>query len=346
MSDVTKCTVIAEIGVNHNGDLALARQLIDVAAAAGADAAKFQTFFADELATRTAAKANYQMVTTDKAESQHAMLKALELTEDELRDLKVYCTDRNITFLSTPFSINAIDLLDRVGVGAFKVSSGDLTYLQMLDHMARKGKPIILSTGMANMSEIEDAVRVIEAAGNTQLSILHCVSNYPADVADCHLAAMDTIGAAFGYPVGWSDHTTGSAISLAAVARGARIIEKHITLDSNMSGPDHSASMEPDDFTRLVRDIRDIEMAIGQPVKRPQSSEKNTARVAKRSLTAANDLPAGHVLTASDVAILRPGTGLAPKYLPMVVGLQLARAVVQGEPMESDHFNASTDAAS
>lgn len=341
MSDAPHCMVIAEIGVNHNGDVDLARKLIDVAAEAGADAAKFQTFFADELASPTAAKANYQKVTTDAAESQHAMLRALELTESDLRTLKSHCEARGITFLSTPFSINAIDLLDRVGVGAFKVSSGDLTYPQMLTHMASKGKPVILSTGMGDLSEIEEAVRAMEATGNRQISILHCVSNYPADVADCNLAAMDTIRAAFGYPVGWSDHTTGSAITLAAVARGAQIIEKHITLDRTMTGPDHAASMEPADFERLVSDIRDIERAIGVPMKRRQPSEANTAEVARRSIVAVRDLAPGTVLRAGDVAMLRPGTGLPPREFDRVIGQNLTRAVAAGTPLQAADFQTS-----
>ncbi|MBU2868064.1 N-acetylneuraminate synthase [Pacificibacter marinus] len=332
--------VIAEIGVNHNGDVGLAKQMIDVAADAGADAVKFQTFFADELVTRSAKKAAYQLATTDTAQSQYDMLKALELTADEFADLNTYCVAKNIAFLSTPFSFRAVDLLDDVGVHAFKVSSGDLTYVQMLDHMARKGKPVILSTGMGTLSEIEDAVRTIEAAGNTQISILHCVSNYPAAAEDCNLAAMNTIGAAFGYPVGWSDHTQGAAMSLAAVARGAKIIEKHITLDVTMDGPDHSASMMPDEFAQMMRDIRNIEIAIGTGVKRPTTAELNTAEVARRSLTVARDMKAGEILSDDDIAILRPGTGLQPKQLPMVLGQRLAVDIVHGTPLMMTHFDA------
>lgn len=334
------CYVIAEIGVNHNGDVDLARQMIDVAAKSGADAVKFQTFFADELVTRTAAKADYQLATTDKAQSQYDMLKALELNEDELHALNTYCREAGIGFLSTPFSIRAVDLLESVGVNAFKVSSGDLTYVQMLDHMARKGKPIILSTGMGTMAEIEDAVRTIETAGNTQISILHCVSNYPAAPEDCNLAAMATIENAFGYPVGWSDHTVGEATTLAAVALGAAIIEKHITLDATMDGPDHSASMEPPAFDTMMTNIRTIERAMGSTVKRPTEAETRTALVARRSLTAAHDLAAGHVMSESDVAILRPGTGIPPKDLPFVLGRPLAIPVKTGDTLTTAHFDA------
>jgi N-acetylneuraminate synthase len=340
MTHTNQTCVIAEIGVNHNGDVGLAKQMIDVAADAGADAVKFQTFFADELVTRSAKKAAYQLATTDNAQSQYDMLKALELTAEEFADLNTYCVEKNIAFLSTPFSFRAVDLLDDVGVHAFKVSSGDLTYVQMLDHMARKGKPIILSTGMGNLSEIEDAVRTIEAAGNTQISILHCVSNYPAAAEDCNLAAIDTIGAAFGYPVGWSDHTQGPAMTLAAVARGAKIIEKHITLDVAMDGPDHSASMMPDEFAQMMRDIRNIEIAIGTGVKRPTAAELNTAEVARRSLTVTRDIAAGEIITEDDIAILRPGTGLQPKQLSMVSGQRLAVDIALGSPLIAAHFDA------
>lgn len=339
MFETDSTYVIAEIGVNHNGDMALAKQMIDVAVRAGADAVKFQTFFAEELATRTAAKAAYQLATTDKAQSQFDMLKSLELTGDDYAALHAYCADRDITFLSTPFSIRAIDLLDDVGVDAFKVSSGDLTYLQMLDHMARKGKPIILSTGMGTLSETEEAVRTIEAAGNDQIAILHCVSNYPASPEDCNLAAMDTLEMAFGYPVGWSDHTQGPAMTLAAVARGAQIIEKHITLDCMMEGPDQSASMEPDAFIQMVRDIRNIEAAIGTGVKRPTLAELDTAAVARRSIIAVRDLKAGQVVTKADVAILRPGTGLLPRDLPLVLGQRVAVDVPADTPLVAAHFD-------
>lgn len=340
MTHLNQTYVIAEIGVNHNGDVGLAKQMIDVAAKSTADAVKFQTFFADELVTRNAKKAAYQLASTDKTQSQYDMLKALELSADEFAELNSYCIQKDIAFLSTPFSFRAVDLLDDVGVHAFKVSSGDLTYLQMLDHMARKGKPIILSTGMGNMSEIEDAVRAIEAAGNTRISILHCVSNYPAAAEDCNLAAMDTIAAAFGYPVGWSDHTQGPAMTLAAVARGAKIIEKHITLDVTMDGPDHSASMMPDEFSQMMRDIRNIEIAIGTGVKRPTEAELNTAEVARRSLTVTRDIRKGDVLVEADIAILRPGTGLQPKQLSMVLGQSLAVDVERGTPLTAAHFDA------
>ncbi len=335
----TPCYIIAEIGVNHNGSVDLARQLIDAAVAARADAVKFQTFFADDLVTRSAAKAAYQVTNTANADSQYSMLKALELPEEAFAELRAYCEKVGIAFLSTPFSEAAADLLERVGVNAFKISSGDLTHLPLLTHIAKKGLPIILSTGMGNLSEIEEALAAIRAGGDVPVSLLHCVSNYPADASDCNLAAMDTMARAFALPVGWSDHSVGAAISWAAVARGAVIVEKHITLDQNLPGPDHKASMEPADFTDFVTGIRAIEAAIGTGRKYPTEAELGTAKVARRSIVAVRDLAAGDVLRAEDVKIVRPGTGLLPRFLPLVIGARLGRTVAADTPLSADDFH-------
>lgn len=335
----TDCYVIAEIGVNHNGSLDLARRLIDVAADAGADAVKFQTFFADDLVTAAARKADYQTRNTGTDESQHAMLARLELGEDDLVRLRDHCSDRSIDFLSTPFGFSAADLLERVGVSAYKVSSGDLTYHQFLGHLASKGKPIILSTGMGTIGEIAEALDAIDAVATVPVTLLHCVSDYPAEPASCNLAAMETMRRAFGRPVGWSDHTIGDAVGLAAVAMGASVIEKHITLDRSMEGPDHRASMEPADFDRFVTGIRDIRRAIGDGRKRPRPEELRTAEVARRSLIAVRDLAAGHVLTADDLAILRPGTGLPPSMLERAVGCRLGRDVAAETPLTWDDLH-------
>lgn len=339
MTSPAHCYVIAEIGVNHNGSVELARQMIDAAVAAKADAVKFQTFFADELVTKAARKADYQIANTENADSQYAMLKALELTEAQFAELKAYCVKVGIEFLSTPFSEAAADLLERVGVQAYKISSGDLTHLPMLRHIAAKGLPLILSTGMGTLSEIEEALATIATTGNDKVSILHCVSNYPAAAEDCNLAAMQTIAQAFGLPVGWSDHTLGSAISWAAVARGARIIEKHITLDQSLPGPDHKASMEPGDFANFVAGIRMIEAAIGSGRKYPSPAEQRTARVGRRSIVAARGMKAGEVVRAEDVKIVRPGTGLAPRLLPMVIGARLTRDVAGDTPLVAEDFH-------
>lgn len=327
------CYVIAEIGVNHNGSLDLARRLIDVAVDAGADAVKFQTFFADDLVTTTAEKATYQTRNTGDAGSQHAMLSRLELDEAGFRELHAYCGERGIDFLSTPFGMRAADLLERIGVSAFKVSSGDLTYHQFLAHLAGKGRPIILSTGMGTLGEVDAALAAIDAAGPVPVALLHCVSDYPASAESCNLAAMATMRAAFARPVGWSDHTIGSAIGFAAVALGATVIEKHITLDRHMDGPDHRASMEPDDFRDYVAGIRAIESSFGDGVKRPHPDELRTAEVARRSVVAVKDLRAGDVIAEDDLAILRPGTGLQPSMLEVVIGCRLARDVPANQPL-------------
>lgn len=333
------CFVIAEIGVNHNGSMELAHKLIDMAAEAKADAVKFQTFRAEDLVTRAAAKAAYQEANTGEGGSQFDMLRALEVTEEQFVELNRHCQQAGITFISTPFGPKAADLLERIGVDIYKVSSGDLTYLDFLTHLGRKGRPIILSTGMGTLSETEEALEAIYASGNREVSLLHCVSNYPAAPEDCNLAAIETMSAAFGVPVGWSDHTMGSAVSWAAVARGARIIEKHVTLDRTLPGPDHAASMEPDEFTAFMEGIRAIESAIGDGRKIPSEAERNTAEVARRSITAARDLPSGHQLTLEDLRVIRPGTGLAPRNLDWVVGSRLARDVAAETPLTLEDFH-------
>ncbi|GAB2468071.1 N-acetylneuraminate synthase family protein [Jatrophihabitans fulvus] len=330
------CYVIAEIGVNHNGSVSLARELIDAAVAAGADAVKFQTFAAEDLVSVAAPKAEYQsrnMGDADGGGSQYDMLKALELTAEQFGELLAYCDQRGIDFLSTPFGPSQADMLADLGVHAYKVSSGDLTHLPFLAHLAGKGLPIILSTGMGTLAEVAQAVATIEAAGPVPVAVLHCVSNYPADPASCNLAAMATMHQAFGLPVGWSDHTLGPAISLAAVALGARVIEKHITLDVTMDGPDHAASMEPAAFTDFVSGIRAVESAIGDGIKRPVAAELSTASVARRSIVAVRDLQAGDVIGTDDVAVLRPGTGLAPAMIDVVIGARLGRSVAAHQPL-------------
>lgn len=333
------CYVIAEIGVNHNGSTELARELIDVAANAGADAVKFQSFSADDLVTKTARKAEYQAKNTGDDGSQHSMLAALELTEADFRALLAYCSQRGIDFLSTPFGHEPADMLESIGVEAFKVSSGDLTHHPFLAHLASKGLPIILSTGMATLAEVADALDVIDATGSVPVALLHCVSDYPAEPAACNLAAMETMSRAFGRPVGWSDHTQGVAIGYAAVALGARLIEKHITLDAQMDGPDHAASMAPSEFAAFVSGIRAIGDSIGDGIKRPQSAESETAKVARRSIVALRDLAAGSVVSREDVGILRPGTGVSPTLLDVVVGCRLARDVAAESPLSLEDLH-------
>ena len=332
------CFVIAEAGVNHNGDINIARQLIDAAVSSGADAVKFQTFKADKVVGISVPKAEYQLQTTDRTESQHDMLRRLELTEEMHRQLLDYCQGLNILFLSTPFDKESADFLESLGVSAFKISSGEITNHPLLNHIAMKKKPIILSTGMSSLGDVAQAVQVIHEAGNHELVLLHCVSNYPADPRDVNLKAMDTMEKAFQLPVGYSDHTLGIEVALAAVGRGACVIEKHFTLNRNMSGPDHKASLEPVELIAMVKGIRIVEAALGDGRKAPAASEANTAAIARRSLVTVRDLKAGQVLTSDDFAIRRPGTGLQPSMASFVVGLTLKMDVKAGTVLTREIF--------
>ena len=330
------CFVIAEAGVNHNGSLDLARQLVDAAHAAGADAVKFQTFKAARLVTAAAPKAAYQQANTDAGESQLAMLQRLELSEADHRALLAHCGTRGIQFISTPFDEASADLLAALDVPLFKLPSGELTNLPYLAHLARLGRPLIVSTGMSYLSEVEAAVRCFEANGNPPVALLHCVSNYPAAPCDVNLRAMATLGSAFGVPIGYSDHTPGNEVTLAAVALGACIIEKHLTLDRNLPGPDHKASLEPDEFAAAVRGIRIVESSLGNGRKAPAASEANTAAVARKSIVAARDLAAGETLDARAVAIMRPGTGLPAAMLPHLLGRRTRARLAAGTLLTLD----------
>jgi N-acetylneuraminate synthase len=324
------CFVIAEAGVNHNGSVALAHRLVDAAAAAGADAVKFQTFRADRLASAAAPKAAYQALRTGAGQSQQEMLRALELAPQAHDELRIHAHDKGLLFLSTPFDEESADFLERLAVPAFKVPSGELTNLPFLAHLARKGKPLIVSTGMACLGEVEAAVQTAEAHGDGGLVLLHCVSSYPADPADANLRAMATLAAAFGVPVGYSDHTLGVAVPLAAAALGACVVEKHFTLDRTLPGPDHQASAEPDELAALVRGIQTVTAALGAGRKRAVAAEADTAAVARRSLVAATDIPAGTTLTPDLIALRRPGTGLPPALRPHLVGRKAKTAIPAG----------------
>jgi len=312
--------IIAEAGVNHNGEVGLAKRLIDVAAESGADAVKFQTFRADRLVSPKAPKAEYQLQTTNPNESQSDMLQRLALSPEVHRELRNYCRERSVLFLSTPFDEESADLLDEMGVPVFKIGSGEITNWPFLNYIARKGKPIILSTGMSYLREVDEAVMVIHNAGNHQLALLHCVSNYPANPVDANLRAMQTMTTAFGVPVGYSDHTLGIEIALAAVTLGASIIEKHFTLDKNLPGPDHKASLEPDELSALITGIRTIEQSLGNGEKQPVPSEENTRSIARRSVVAAIDIPIGSIVKSDMVKLLRPGTGIPPSQMEQVLG--------------------------
>jgi N-acetylneuraminate synthase len=327
--------LIAEAGVNHNGDVDLARRLVDAAARAGADAVKFQTFKAERLVTRDAPKAAYQRRGTDASETQLEMLRRLELTEAHHAAIQAHCVDRGILFLSTPFDEPCADQLRGLGVPAFKVSSGDVTNLPFLQTLARKGLPLILSTGMSTLPEVNQAVAAIDGAtaGRCPLVLLHCVSSYPADPATANLRAMETMRQAFGVPVGYSDHTPGLEVPLAAAALGACVVEKHFTLDRALPGPDHAASLEPEELEALVRGIRAVEAALGHGRKEPTAVELDVARVARKSIVAARDLAPTTVLTSDTLAVKRPGTGLPPAMLPEVMGRTVAVHVPEGTPL-------------
>jgi N-acetylneuraminate synthase len=334
----TAAYLIAEAGVNHNGSLRLARRLIDVAASAGADAVKFQSFRSSDLAGRNAPKARYQIAATGASESQLQMLKRLELDESAHKTLVRHCRDRGIQFLSSPFDVGSVDLLARrLGLPLLKIASGEITNAPLLLAIARTGKPVILSTGMSTLGEIEAALGVLafgytrkgkapsrESARRAFLSnagrnvlrekvvLLHCTSEYPAPLADVHLRTMDVLRSAFGLPVGISDHTEGISVPIAAAAREAAVIEKHFTLDRGLPGPDHKASLEPGELKEMVRAVREVEQALGNPVKGPSEGEWGTRAVARKSLVAAKRIRAGDRFTVENLAVKRPGTGISP----------------------------------
>jgi N,N'-diacetyllegionaminate synthase len=319
---MTKTFIIAEAGVNHNGDIELAKQLIDAAAEAGADLVKFQTFNADRLVTRTAQKADYQNKSTDSKESQHEMLRRLELTAEMHIELIEHCATRNIGFFSTGFDIESIDLLVSLGQDHFKVPSGEITNLPYLRHIGRLGKAVILSTGMATMGEIEAAIEVLEQAGTARenITVLHCTTEYPTPMAEVNLRAMQSIHIAFGVKIGYSDHTSGIEVAIAAVALGARVIEKHFTLDRNLPGPDHKASLEPQELKAMVTAIRNIEIALGDGIKRLTPSEARNKPVARKSLVASQTIKAGEVFSEQNITTKRPGTGISPMRWDEVMG--------------------------
>jgi N,N'-diacetyllegionaminate synthase len=324
------CFVIAEAGVNHNGSLERALQLVDAAAAAGADAVKFQTFCAEEVASEVALKASYQKQATGPEQSQLEMLKALELKPEHHQALNKRCREKGILFLSTPFDNVSLDFLVGMEMAAIKVPSGEITNLPFLVQVGEKRLPVILSTGMSTLEEVATAVDALQQARCPSLALLHCVSNYPADPADANLRAMTTMAQRFGLPVGYSDHTMGPEVALAALALGACIIEKHFTLDRSLPGPDHRASAEPAELAALLASIRKVESALGHGRKEPAPSEADTKAAARRSLVAARDIAEGEVLTADAVNFKRPGTGLGPDRWREVQGRKARQPIAAG----------------
>ena len=319
---MNKVFIIAEAGVNHNGSIELAKKLIDVASESGADAVKFQTFKAEKLVSKNAQKADYQKQTTDTKESQFDMIKKLELDMDTHKELMAYCKTKNIMFLSTPFDHDSIELLNDLGLEIFKIPSGEITNLPYLRHIGKLNKKVILSTGMADIGEIEDALDILILAGTKKenITVLHANTMYPTPMEDVNLKAMVTIGNSFGIAFGYSDHTLGIEVDIAAVALGACCIEKHFTLDCTMEGPDHKASLEPDELKAMVKAIRNIELALGSSVKKPSKSEIPNMQIARKSIVAKIGIKKGEILSEENIAIKRPGSGINPMRWDEIVG--------------------------
>lgn len=319
---MNKVFIIAEAGVNHNGSIELAKKLIDVARDAGADAVKFQTFKAEKLVSKNAQKADYQKRTTDSSESQFDMIKKLELDEATHHELIAYCNEKKIMFLSTPFDHDSIELLHGLGLEIFKIPSGEITNLPYLRHIGKLGKQVILSTGMADMGEIEDALDILTEAGTKKedITVLHANTMYPTPMEDVNLRAMTTIGNTFDVAYGYSDHTLGIEVDIAAVAMGASCIEKHFTLDKTMEGPDHKASLEPDELKEMVKAIKNIELALGNSVKKPSKSEIQNIQIARKSIVAKRLIKKGEILGEDNLAVKRPGNGINPMRWDEIIG--------------------------
>jgi sialic acid synthase SpsE len=331
--------VIAEAGSNHDRDMDQARRLIDVAATSGADAVKFQTFRADEIVAETPTRAKYLDAILPPGQTMSDLFRKLELPRDWHESLKDHAEGQGLDFLSTPFDFEAVDLLDDLGVKAFKVASYELWHLPLIRYVASKGKPFICSTGMADMADVQEAVDVVREAGALdRFILLHCVVNYPPPFADLNLRAIQTMRAAFGVPVGYSDHTPGWTAPVVAVSLGAAVVEKHFTTDRSRPGPDHRFAIEPDELTQMVTAIRDTQAALGDGVKRMAAAEADLYVTARRSLFAARAIEPGEVLAETDVAILRPGTGIEVRELPAVVGRTARRRIERHEPLSWEMF--------
>jgi N,N'-diacetyllegionaminate synthase len=328
--------IIAEAGVNHNGDMELARRLIDAAAEAGADIVKFQTFRAQSLTTSQANMADYQTQNTGTRQSQQSMLEKLQLSPAMHRELVKHCESRRIAFLSTGFDIESIDFLCSLGIRLFKIPSGEITNLPYLRHIGKLGESVILSTGMASIGEVEQAIAVLEESGTNRekVTVLHCTTEYPAPFSEVNLRAMIRMGECFGVKVGYSDHTLGIEIPIAAAALGAQVIEKHFTLDRTLPGPDHKASLEPDELRSMVRAIRNVEAALGDGIKRPTASERKNMAVARKSIVAAVAIEKGERFSSTNLTTKRPGTGISPMRWDDLIGRVAPRSFAADELIE------------
>lgn len=331
---MNKVFIIAEAGVNHNGDIELAKKLIDKASEAGADAVKFQSFKTERVVTKYARKAEYQEATTGSEENQYQMVKKLELDYDKHVELINYCKIKNIMFLSSPFDLESIDLLSNLHLETFKIPSGEITNLPYLRKIGKLKKKIILSTGMSTLGDIEKALEILRASGTTDITVLHCNTEYPTPMEDVNLNAMETIKEAFKVKVGYSDHTLGIEVPIAAVALGATVIEKHFTLDKTMEGPDHKASLEPEELKEMVRCIRNIEKALGDGIKKLTESEKKNINIARKSIVAGRNIKEGEIFTEKNLEIKRPGDGISPMRWDEIIGQKAKRDFKEDELIE------------
>lgn len=329
-----KVLIIAEAGVNHNGDIRLAYEMIDRAAESGADIIKFQTAKPELVISRFAPKAEYQIQTTGDAESQLEMCKRIHLKFEDYIPLKKYCEEQGIEFLSTPFDLESIEFLEKLGMRLWKIPSGEITNLPYLIRIAKTGKPVILSTGMCNMEEVKQAVELLKKHGSGEITLLHCTTEYPAPYEDVNLRAMVTMRQIMNLPVGYSDHTTGLVIPVAAAAMGAVVIEKHFTLDKKMEGPDHKASLEPDELSQMVEQIRIVEAAMGDGRKVPSKSEQRNIAIARKSIVAARTIKKGELLTEETITTKRPGNGISPMHWNDVTGTRAIRDFAEDELIE------------
>jgi N-acetylneuraminate synthase len=329
--------IIAEAGVNHNGDIHLAKKLIDIAAEAGVDYVKFQTFKAENLVSKNAQKAEYQKINAvENDDTQLEMLKKLELTLEDHHELIDYCNEKKVAFFSTGFDLQSLDLLHQLGLRLYKVPSGEITNLPYLRKVAKLAEKVIISTGMCNLLDIEKAINVFleNGFGKNQIVVLHCNTEYPTPMCDVNLNAMKTIANSFQVGVGYSDHTLGIEIPIAAVAVGAEVIEKHFTLDRSMKGPDHAASLEPSELMQMVKSIRNIEMAMGSGLKEPSPSELKNMAIARKSIHAARDIEEGSIIMEHDLVMLRPGDGISPMDMEKVIGKIATRSIIVGTKLD------------
>ena len=328
--------IVAEVGVNHNGSIDMAKKLLDAANDAGADAVKIQAFKTEKIVTKYAEKTSYQKETTGLKKSQYNMLKKIELRDKEIEELYRYAKGKSVVFLSSVFDKESVDLLNKLRVPAFKIASGEITNFPLLQYIAEKKKPIILSTGMSTLGEIEEALEVIRKKGVEDIVLLHCVTSYPAKTEEANLRVIKVWQNSFGLPIGFSDHTLGIAIPIAAVALGAVLIEKHFTLDKTLPGPDHRASLEPDEFKNMVKAIRDVEKAVGDGEKKLTEEEERIKKVVRRSIIAKVNIPKGKIITEDMLDFKRPGIGLEPRYLNKVIGMKAKKNIKADELVTFD----------